>query len=97
MDDYKAIYRILKALDADLGLDEPNPDAYDAERLGITKNRCDDLPWMMQGEGCVDGVKLPSSMSKLTLAAIQRGVRPQERYARPKKDRLLIKQHHQPR
>ena len=24
-------------------------------------------------------------------------VRPQERYARPKKDQLLIKQHHQPR
>ena len=64
MDDYKAIQRILKALDAGLGLVEPNPDAYGAERLGITENRCDDLPRMMQREGCVDGVKLPFEHDK---------------------------------
>lgn len=38
-----------------------------------------------------------SSMSKLTLAAIQRGARPQGRRTQPKKGRLLIKQHHRPR
>ena len=56
MDDFKAIYRILKALDAGLDLDEPSPEAYSAERLGITENRHDNLLWMMQREGYVDGV-----------------------------------------
>ena len=56
MDDFKAIYRILKALDAGMDLDEPNPEAYSAERLGITGNRRDNLLWMMQREGYVDGV-----------------------------------------
>lgn len=56
MDDFKAIYRILKALDAGLDLDEPSPEAYSAERLGITGNRRDNLLWMMQREGYVDGV-----------------------------------------
>lgn len=56
MDDFKAIYRILKALDAGLDLDEPSPEAYSAERLGITENRRDNLLWMMQREGYVDGV-----------------------------------------
>ncbi len=56
MDDFKAIYRILKALDASLDLDEPSPEAYSAERLGITGNRRDNLLWMMQREGYVDGV-----------------------------------------
>lgn len=56
MDDFKAIYRILKALDAGLDLDKPSPEAYSAERLGITENRRDNLLWMMQREGYVDGV-----------------------------------------
>lgn len=56
MDDFKAIYRILKALDSGLDLDEPSPEAYSAERLGITGNRRDNLLWMMQREGYVDGV-----------------------------------------
>ena len=43
MDDFKAIYRILMALDAGLDLDEPSPEAYSAERLGISGNRRDNL------------------------------------------------------
>lgn len=56
MDDFKAICRILKALDADLDLDEPAPEAYSAERLGITGNRRDNLLWMMRREDYADGV-----------------------------------------
>lgn len=56
MDDFKAIYRILKALDAGLDCDEPAPEAYSAQNLGISENRRENLIWMMQREGYVDGV-----------------------------------------
>ena len=39
MDDFKTIYRILKALDAGMDCDAPDPEAYSAEALGVSKNR----------------------------------------------------------
>ena len=50
MDDFKTIYRILKALDAGMDCDAPDPEAYSAEALGVSKNRRDNLVAMMQQE-----------------------------------------------
>ena len=56
MDDFKTIYRILKALDAGMDCDAPDPEAYSAEALGVSKSRRDNLVAMMQQEGYVSGV-----------------------------------------
>ena len=56
MDNFRAIYRILRALEASLDYDEPTADAFSADALGVSENRRDNLLWMMQRDGYVDGV-----------------------------------------
>lgn len=56
MDNFRVIYRILRVLKASLDYDEPTAEAYPAAALGVSENRRDNLLWMMQRDGCVDGV-----------------------------------------
>lgn len=50
MDDFKAVYRIFKLLDACLDFDESSPEACGAERLGIAEDRRENPLWMMRLE-----------------------------------------------
>lgn len=56
MDDFKAVYRIFKLLDACLDFGESSPDACRVERMGIAEDRRENLLWMMQLKDCADFV-----------------------------------------
>lgn len=56
-DNFKIIYRILKALEAGLDVDDPTDKPYSAEALNISENRRNRLICMMQDEGYVTGVE----------------------------------------
>lgn len=55
-DNFKIIYRILKALEAGLDIDDPTDAPYSAKTLGISENRRNKIVCMMQDEGYVSGV-----------------------------------------
>lgn len=54
MDDFKAVYRIFKLLDACLDFDESSPEACRAERLGIAEDGRENPLWMMRLKDCAD-------------------------------------------
>lgn len=56
-DNFKIIYRILKALEAGLDIDDPTDAPYSAKVLGISENRRNKIISMMQDEGYVSGVE----------------------------------------
>ena len=39
MDNFKAVYKILKALEASMDLEAANVDMFNAEKLGVSQNR----------------------------------------------------------
>ncbi len=56
MEDFRAIYKILKALDRGLDDDELDQEAIGPEALGVSENRRDALLAMLADEGHVGGV-----------------------------------------
>lgn len=56
MDNFKIIYKILKTLERALDYDEFDSSTLSAERLGISRNRWEQIWIMLAKEGYVDGV-----------------------------------------
>lgn len=54
MDDFKAVYRIFKLLDACLDFDESSPEACRAEQLGIAEDGRENPLWMLRLKDCAD-------------------------------------------
>ena len=63
MDNFKIIYRILKYLEASLDCEEFDPEAISPFRLGITKERWEQLLIMMQDEGYICGIFSTQTLS----------------------------------
>lgn len=61
-DNFKAVYKILKVLDAALDCDDPSQEPLSAEALGISENRRRRLFVMMQDAGYVTGVRRQAFM-----------------------------------
>lgn len=56
MDNFKIIYKILKTLERALDYDEFDSSTLSAERLGISKNRWEQIWITLVKEGYVDGI-----------------------------------------
>lgn len=56
MDNFKVIYNILKYLEASLDCEEFDPDAVSPFKLGITRERLEQLLIMMQDDGYIRGI-----------------------------------------
>lgn len=63
MDNFKAIYQILKYLEASLDCEAFDPDAISPFRLGISRERWEQLLIMIQDDGYIRGVVCTQSMS----------------------------------
>lgn len=57
MDDFRAIYRMLKTLSDAMDDEGLDPARLSAEALGVTPRRLNALLVMMAENGCVDGVE----------------------------------------
>ena len=58
MDNFRAIYRILKYLETAMDYDEIDPERLSAESLGVSENRRSALLEMLVREEYVDGIGL---------------------------------------
>ena len=63
MDNFKVIYRILKALEANMDCSDIDISAFSHERLGITRERWEQLLIMLQESGYIKGVQYTQSLS----------------------------------
>lgn len=63
MDNFKIIYRILKHLEMSMDCEVLDTEAINHLRLGITKERWEQLLIMMQDEGYIRGIVTTQSMS----------------------------------
>ena len=63
MDNFKVIYRILKHLEASLDCDYTDTEAISPERLGVTKERWEQLLLMLQDSKFITGIVSVQSMS----------------------------------
>jgi len=62
MDNFKVIYSILKHLEASLDCAELDTDPISPFRLGITRERWEQILIMMQDEGYIKGLVLAKSL-----------------------------------
>ena len=58
MDNFKAVYKILSTLEASMDLSEANANLFDAETLGVTKERWTKYLEMMEDVGYIKGVRI---------------------------------------
>lgn len=63
MDNFKIIYRILKHLEASLDCVDLDTEPISPFRLGITRERWENILIMMQDEGYIRGLVLTKSLS----------------------------------
>ena len=70
MDNFKAIYRILRYLEKAMDYDEPDMEAISAEALGITKQRWAALLEMLVRSGYIDGVSVKRSTDGTFLLSV---------------------------
>lgn len=63
MDNFKVIYKILKQLEAMLDCEENNIEAISAERLGISRERWEQILIMLNDEKYIKGIVSTKSMS----------------------------------
>ena len=60
---FKAVYLILKYLEAAMDCPTFDPDAISPQRLGITRTRWEQILWLMQDEGYIKGVAFTQSLA----------------------------------
>ena len=65
MDNFKIIYRILKYLESCMDYEEPDFGAISAERLNISKERWEQLLFMLTDNKYIDGVIFSQSLSDM--------------------------------
>ena len=58
MDNFKAVYKILKSLEACMDLDSANTEMFNAEKLGVSQNRWNRYIEMMLDVGYIKGVEI---------------------------------------
>lgn len=63
MDNFKVIYRVLKHLEAALDYEITDLDAMTPERLGVSKERWEQLLIMMVDEGYINGIVCTKSLT----------------------------------
>lgn len=63
MDNFKVIYRILKALESNLDYSEIDADQISHTRLGITRERWEQILIMLCEDGYIKGVRYAQSLS----------------------------------
>lgn len=63
MDNFKTIYRILKHLEKMMDCEYTDISAISHERLGITKERWEQLLILLQKEGYIDGIITSKTLS----------------------------------
>lgn len=68
MDNFVAIYRILKALEASMDFEEFDERLISPEKLGITKERRDKLLIQMQKEGYISGISVVQYVNLASLS-----------------------------
>ena len=70
MDNFKVIYRILKALEAAMDCDEFDMDMISHEKLGISQNRWVALLREMIRSGYIDGISISVSADGIPTVSI---------------------------
>ena len=70
MDNFKVIYRILKALEAAMDCDEFDMDMISPEKLGITQNRWVALMRQLSQSGYVDGISVSVSADGIPTVSV---------------------------
>ena len=63
MDNFKIIYRILKALEQSMDCEETNLDAISHTRLGVSRERWEQILILLAIEGYISGIIYTKSMS----------------------------------
>lgn len=63
MDNFKVIYKILKHLEAQLDFEYNDNEAISSERLGVSKERREQLIIMLADSGYVTGVTIVQSLT----------------------------------
>ena len=63
MDNFKAVYKILTALESCMDLEEANTDMFSAERIGVLQERWNKYIEMMMDVGYIKGVKITEYIS----------------------------------
>lgn len=58
MDNFKVIYKILKALEKSMDHDEFNEELISSKRLGVSDNRRDKLLIQLQKNGYIEGINI---------------------------------------
>jgi len=72
MNDFRVIYKILKALRDDMDYDELDMDFVSAERLKITENRLLRLWEMLVKNGYVEGINIKYGAQGDTIVSVSR-------------------------
>lgn len=62
MDNFKAIYKMLKELERNMGNDKFSPYSISAEKLGIPYGKWEQLLILMQDDGYIKGLVLTKSL-----------------------------------
>lgn len=70
MDNFKVIYRILKALEASMDCDEFDMDMISHEKLGITQNRWITLMRQLVKSGYIDGIAVSISADGIPTVSV---------------------------
>lgn len=60
MDNFKVIYKILKAFERNMDTEEPDWECIGAEQLGVSQQRWKHIIEMLVNAGYVDGIKIVS-------------------------------------
>lgn len=63
MDNFKAIYKILKHLESMMDCEYTDISEISNERLGITRERWEQILILLQKEGYIDGIAISKSLS----------------------------------
>lgn len=63
LDNFKVIYKILKHLEAMMDCEETDISAISHERLGITRERWEQILILLQKEGYIDGIVITKTLS----------------------------------
>ncbi len=72
MDNFKAVYRILSSLEAQMDQEEVNPDLISPENLGVSKERWDKYMEMMADVGYIKGVRVFQNVAGETIVKCDR-------------------------
>lgn len=67
MDNFKAIYKILTSLEAQMDLEKVNPDLFSPEILSVSKERWNKYIEMMADTGYIKGVRIFKSATGETI------------------------------